>query len=181
MPIEEIDKTELHDKGFAQILVEAIDRAGLKGLKNKRGNILHPLCAFRYNDGSHSMVTYTVMILPKTEVSRFEAQTNLKEWCYYYPITQGISDISIPDLSLKERMYLNEQLFSEPPEKIHMRMPFKLDASRELSLTALKHTLSIIVGIQILLGRLSNSQIPDKLFSNDELSCLDSPPCRSSF
>lgn len=137
-PARTIEKTELHDKGFAKILIEAIDRAGLKGLKNKRGNILHPLCAFRYHDGFHSMITYTVIILPKTELTRFESTTDLTNWNYYYPTTGKICDICIPDLSLKERMYINERLFVEPIEKMHKKMPFKLDASREISLAAIK-------------------------------------------
>lgn len=135
-PPQGFDETNLHDKGFSELLISAVDRAGLKGMKNKRGMVLHPLAAFRYNDGHHSMVTYTIIILPKTELATFEASSQIKDWPYYY--NSRLVNISVPDLSLKERMFINERIFSFPVERLHKNLPFKLDQSRDLSLAALK-------------------------------------------
>lgn len=136
-PTRQIDVTEINDKDFAKILLEAVGRAGLKGMKNKRGCTLHPLSAFRYNDGYHSMVTHTAIILPTASIAGLEEKANLTNWPYYFEASQ-IHEISVPDLSFKEKIYIDERLFTAPSEKIHRKMPFKLGPTRETSLNALK-------------------------------------------
>jgi hypothetical protein len=131
------DPQEMTDKGFAAIISHACKTAILKGLAGSSTLLFFPLGQFRYNDGYHSMFTLTGIILSREDENNFAEKSGIAD-CELYGDWHGISEISVPDLSIKERMEIDLDIHSHTPEEIHKRIPFKFDSDEERSIDVLK-------------------------------------------
>lgn len=136
-PPRQIQVDDTNKVGFARILRDATASAAKQGMKNKWGSVFHPLSVFRYNDAFHSMMTFTGIIVNKVDVGKLEEESGLKDWEFYYR-SEEICEIAIPDLSIKEKIHIDQQLHSNTPEAIHAELPFKFDQSDNISLDILK-------------------------------------------
>lgn len=126
------------NRGFIPILCEAVKIASLKALQSKPSVRAIPLAIFSYQDGFHQMLTVTVRLHKKVEVD--EACSSLKKqgWDYLPSDWQNVTHINVPNLTAKERLLIEELLFSDTDENIHNKLPFRLDPSEDISLAQLK-------------------------------------------
>lgn len=100
---------------FPAIVLKSFERAVKRGAAGA-DCVFQPLAAYAYSDGSHSMLTTTGVMLGHDAQARreFLAACELDSWEFAtsewaVELTQP-NQIRIPDLSLRERLYLDTQL-----------------------------------------------------------------------
>ena len=118
---------------------------------------VEPLTALVYNDGYHDMLTVTSIVLPyslggddaaareldegtcaKAAVTAFRRQTRLDAWPFLANDWPEVRRISIPDLSVKERLKIHECLRDHHGDldAVDRDLPFRIgddleDATKE--------------------------------------------------
>ncbi|POZ52995.1 O-methyltransferase [Methylovulum psychrotolerans] len=132
------DYKSMTDRGFTDIISQAAKKAILRGLRGSPNLVFLPLGQFRYNDGFHWMYTITGIVLKSGEENEFLEKSGLNRFELVKNDWDNISDIALPDLSLRERMCLDLDIHSLDPCEIHKKLPFKFDSDEERSLDCLK-------------------------------------------
>ncbi|MEL6699815.1 MAG: O-methyltransferase [Bacteroidota bacterium] len=133
--IEDITKN-----GFVKIIHRAIEIAAKKGLSDDLNYL--ELLSFVYQDGPHRMINVGYKLSEK-ESELQELHESLKEdWIYLPNSSTKIYSISIPNLSVKERLYIDAKIIKEDAINIHKSLPFKFDKDERRSLETLKQYLS---------------------------------------
>jgi hypothetical protein len=131
------DPSEMTAPGLAKLLARAVKRAALKGIAGNSNLHIVPLCSFSYSDGNHQMLTVTAIILDQPSVAAFEA-CSVARWEFRAAAWDDVQPISIPDLSIKERLRIEEGLFTQSDEELHASLPFRFDGDNNVSLRALR-------------------------------------------
>jgi hypothetical protein len=85
------------------------------------------------------MLTVTAIILPVLGEHDFFERTKINEWDFFSPDWTTIHKIHVPDLSLREKLEIDQKLGRNPAAKIHRDLPFKLHKNREASLEILQN------------------------------------------
>lgn len=137
-PDDPIEQSDITDEGLARILGLAVKKSVLKGVEGCPGLTAIPVAQFRYSDGQHQMFTSTVVLWDEQSVSKLQRKARLVDWPYAAQSWDAVQQIAIPDLSWKERIALNELIFSEPLEQVHAKMSFRLARDKEVSMFALE-------------------------------------------
>lgn len=136
-----LDSNKVTKNGLPIILAEAIRLASIRALQTRHKFTAIPLGLFTYQDGPHQMLTITVRVTKNAEVDSIRDRLINGGWKEYLPPKnswQEITGISVPNLSAKERLHLEQILFGEAHEIIHMQLPFRLDSHEKTSLTMLE-------------------------------------------
>lgn len=120
------------------VLCEAIMRASLDALQNKPELSPVPIAAFVYQDGVHQMLTVTVCIESPNRVNQFCEELTTRGWEYLPSRWWDCTRIKVPNLTAKERLYIEQKLFSEDDETVHEKLPFRLDQDEGVSLSMLR-------------------------------------------
>jgi hypothetical protein len=95
---------------------------------------LLPLCSFTYNDGPHQMLTFTGIIINKNNKAKFLKDTDLLKWEYYLGNSNEPMSISMPDLTVRERLAIDTLLPNCKPNTIHKKLKIRFDESEQKSL-----------------------------------------------
>ena len=130
---QSIDDDELNEDGFLAILTGAINNSINKGLESVPGCSKLSVSAFAYNDGFHTMITSTAIIVADEELADKAAYLNSK-WDYMPDENNSFVDIDVPALSLKERLYLESKFYKESIEQINESLSWRLGENTESSL-----------------------------------------------
>ena len=126
--------TSMTQKGFAELLAEAVKNAALRGVfQGAGGPKIRPLSLTRYKDGQQ-MLTATAIVLDSNLNRQFARKTKIKNWDHHSKDWRDIKEISVPDLSIKEKMEIDKDLFDDNLEKSHADLPFQLANSEQRSL-----------------------------------------------
>jgi hypothetical protein len=136
-PDEGIEATKLNDHLLAVTLSRSVRKAALQGVAGTSGLAVVPLCAFRYSDGPHQMLTLAAIILNEDERRRFQQQTHISRWPFHAKGWDDVRQISVPDLTVKERIRIDEALFADTIDHVHEALPFRLEDDDMESLSAL--------------------------------------------
>jgi hypothetical protein len=132
-----VDHTHMTSSKFARILSRAVGIAAVKGVQGSQQLTAVPLAIFRYNDGHHPMLTVTVLLLDCAAEVKF-AKSALAKWQFMATAWDAITEIVVPDLSIKERLFIDEHLFTSTEDEIHAKLPFKFADDEAESLEILK-------------------------------------------
>lgn len=81
-----------------------------------------PVAQYRYQDGPHQMFTSTMVLWEQGKIDSLLKTTELRDWGYTAASWKDVHQIAVPDLSWKERITLNELIFSEPIEQVHAKI-----------------------------------------------------------
>jgi hypothetical protein len=127
---------------FAVVLSTAVQRAVLKGAAGTPDIVPKPLSAFRYSDGNHQMLTVTGILLPVDKKDTFLTSIEFESWEFGAGKWNDVHNISVPDLSEKERRFVDERLFSEPIDELHATLSFKFDGKNDKSIKILEQYLT---------------------------------------
>jgi hypothetical protein len=104
---ENTDPNCLTLKAYPAVLIKAIKYAADEATY-ENDLVYNIVTSFAYVDLRHQMLTVTGIILDKE--SDFLTQSlELQNWPYYFP-NRGIMNIDLPDLTLKERLFINSML-----------------------------------------------------------------------
>ncbi|HYD64473.1 O-methyltransferase [Azospirillum sp.] len=120
-------KRDMTLKGIARLLLSSIRIAVLEGLQGAAMSLrVEPISAFRYSDGRHQMLTVTLAIVDRKNPKPMP--DTVENWPYFSGNWDDVREISIPDLSVQERMAIDQLLFSGSVKEISSKLPFKLDS-----------------------------------------------------
>lgn len=112
------------------IIINAFKLATERGLSNRRHSMVFiPLVINRYNDGAHTMLTVFGIYRYKDKYRETIENTQLNNWTFISNHWQHIQEISIPTLTIKEKLELDSHL---PKYDIFMK------AANEISLDELE-------------------------------------------
>jgi hypothetical protein len=125
-PSNEISPDMMSYKEFPKALSLILKNAATLALSNRRGIFFQPLTCFSYADGQQ-MMTLTGIILDEESIEDFFTKTSLKEWELKNTNWSTPCSINIPDLTIRERLKINQLLPDSTPEQIEAVLGFKFD------------------------------------------------------
>jgi len=138
LPVGSVAADDLETLKFAQLLLGCIKMAALKGVEGTKQHII-PLAAYRYRDSEHQMMTATVIVADETLAAAIKGDDVFGEWPFRSSDWSTVNEVSVPDLSPKERHHLDGLMSSKhDASKIHGDMPFRFDANGDVSLSLLE-------------------------------------------
>lgn len=130
---EGVQDTDLKPKEFAELLADAVRKAALRGISNSQCAMQH-LASFRYRDGWHQMLTVTALVVD----DKLQASATSDEFFLQWPCRSSdwtdVVEIKVPDMSQKERAFINSLVSRRIPQEIHEEMPFKFETADATSL-----------------------------------------------
>ncbi len=125
-------------RGIAVLLANSAKKAALEAIEGSSGLTVLPLAVFRYNDAFHQMLTVTTIVVKEAAKDEFLDNSGLREWDFLSSSWDEVHEIAVPDLSLKERLTIDEGLFLDSLEKLHEKLGFKLHPNNNKSLDSLR-------------------------------------------
>ncbi|SIO62111.1 hypothetical protein SAMN05444166_6950 [Singulisphaera sp. GP187] len=148
---EKLTPDDLNSLVFPNILSDAVGRAALNGNESDRSTFIEPLAAFVYNDGYHDMLTVSCIVLPyeslestshgaqqgedpaRAVLDVFNRQSGLNRWAFRANDWQDVRQIYIPDLSIKERHQIHDDLkrYKGDFAKVLKSLPFRVGDDEE--------------------------------------------------
>lgn len=144
----EVTSEDVDRHGYPALIMKGAERAIKTGMEGKRTSRFQLLTAFTYSDSAHRMLTLTGVILPRGKVTAFLRSSGISQW--KLAVTKWNSDrtepieIVIPDMSLRERLFVEQQLPRRGSAKqIMKKLGFKLlpgvDEKTVAALTSFKN------------------------------------------
>ncbi len=138
LPADPIEPGQMTERGLIPIFCHAIKRAALNAVqKSPRLNVF-PLSIFYYRDVYHQMITVTVCLTQKTEGDKLVQELVSRGWDYLPKDWTDATKIDIPNLTAKERLYIEGMPFSEDTKSVHEKLPFRFDKDDGESLKILE-------------------------------------------
>ncbi|RQW62890.1 hypothetical protein EES38_11205 [Vibrio viridaestus] len=104
-----LTEESMYSKVFPCTLLKALDRAVAKGMASVENVEVVPICAFVYEDGQ-KMLTATGIVLDSSKKDEFFAKTHIDMWPYYSGDWEEPKNITLPALSARERLQIEQML-----------------------------------------------------------------------
>ena len=137
LPANSIHYSDMTTRKLPSILCNCIKKASLEATQNTNRQAV-PLALFVYRDGAHQMLTITVRLVEKTHVNEFREDILKRGWEYLPKDWNDITRIKVPNLTAKERLYIEQLLFSKDHQDIHEELPFSFHSDQKQSLAVLE-------------------------------------------
>ena len=115
---------DVRDDNFAATMYRILQSAIADAVPDRPGRVCRPLAAFTYSDGTQ-MLTVTVIVGPPKGVRDVIVKSKLSEWRYARTRWGAPIEISIPELSIRERLAIERLLPDNSPAKIHRKLRFR--------------------------------------------------------
>lgn len=128
----------LSPEPYAKFLADAVRIAAVKGCESATDIQAKPLQVCRYKDGEHQMLTVSLIIANDNISKALEADTVFKQSGIRSFVWDQIHYVSVPDLSWRERTYINSKIGDESVSDIHDSFGFLFADNREDSLALIK-------------------------------------------
>lgn len=120
----DLDPDDFTNKNFHKVLIKTIKNALDNGLLYRQNLDAKILSSFVYKDGQQ-MLTVSCILLSKEKIEHFEHNSNLVNWEFYYD--QGnVFDISLPSLSVRERVEIERLLPHGDLDTIKAHLGFQI-------------------------------------------------------
>jgi hypothetical protein len=103
------DEDWLTAKKYPELLLSAVAHAAKKGMDTKVDCLLEPLSCYAYADGQQ-MLSVAMAIVRREDHDQFLSATRLGHWPYKASNWQDLRWISVPQLSAKERLFVESML-----------------------------------------------------------------------
>lgn len=121
--------------GYPKLLLKAIETAMKRGLVGKKDCSFQLLTTFSYADSDHQMLTVTGIVLPVKGANSFLKQTGISTWKlattkWGNPRTVPV-EIGIPEMSMRERLFVDQQMPRTTPKALLKRLGFPLSGGSE--------------------------------------------------
>lgn len=115
---------EMTAEKFPDALARAIGVAAMEGAKRKRF-VVRPLAITTYAD-VHPMLSVTAILLPTDEADEFMGKPWIADWVHRATDWTSVRRIDVPDLSLKEKMFIDRKLNVLGDQEIANELGFDL-------------------------------------------------------
>jgi hypothetical protein len=132
-PFDEGDVTEAN---FHKTLFRIFKLAVAQTIPDSPMRVCRPLASYCYND-STQMLTITVIVGSAEKIDELKARAGLKSWPYANLKWDGPMDIDIPELSIRERLAVEQKLPDAPVIKIHSELGMRFESGLANSRAAL--------------------------------------------
>ncbi|MDN0113189.1 O-methyltransferase [Yersinia intermedia] len=126
-------------KKYPVTLLHAVRKAMKLGVSSRTDMSIEPVSAFIYADGQ-TMLTTTAVVLEndKAKIERFFKRTRLNVWPFLNREWLAPKNITVPSMSLKERLFIESQLPDASPNEIIKSMDFMLSDTEITTINQLK-------------------------------------------
>lgn len=118
-----LSEDSMLSKVFPQTLLKALHRAVAKGMASSSELDAVPLSAFVYEDGQ-KMLTATGIVLEKNRKDEFFEKTHIAAWPYFSCDWKDPKNITLPALSARERLLVEQMLPGGTYEEIRASLGF---------------------------------------------------------
>lgn len=105
------------------LLAEAFAAAALRALPVSSPNAFRPLSVTRYKDGQQ-MLSLTGAVVAKKEEHAMQSRIGLDEWPFSSPTWSKIHNLVVPDLTVRERLFLEREAMSKSDDQIISALGF---------------------------------------------------------
>lgn len=136
-PSAEVTTDMMTQKRFPEALCLVLKFAANLANQGKIDVYFQPISSFSYSDGQE-MLTVTGIILEKEQEISFFEKTNIKQWKLSNIDWGKPQRINVPNLTVKERLYIDALLPNSEAEAIQENLGFLFDKNDKLSLEMLK-------------------------------------------
>lgn len=128
-------------KRYPSVLLKAIELAVKKGMHGKSLSYFQPLLSFTYQDGGHPMMTVTGIILQNDDSSTvdFFDKSRLKHWPMGTYDWSGPREINLPELSVKERIFIDTMLPTSDKDQIKNALGYSIDEDDDKMLSLIQN------------------------------------------
>ncbi len=104
-----LEEDDFASKNFPNILLQSFKRAVAAGIASAPELEVVPISAFVYEDGQ-KMLTATGVIVDRENKAKFFEDSRIQHWSYYSPNWHEAKNISLPSLSVRERLLVEQLL-----------------------------------------------------------------------
>ncbi len=101
---------EMVQPTFPRALARSIGCAAQKGIEVVTGAVVYPLAVLAYRDGTHTMLSSACIVLSDRGARAFTEHPAISDWLYRARSWGDVSWISVPDLSVKEKLHIDRLL-----------------------------------------------------------------------
>jgi hypothetical protein len=136
-PYADVTETFMTAKKFPEALCLILKHAANLALQAQQYIRFQPLTSFSYADGQR-MLTVTGIILENSESESFFSKTDLNAWELCNTEWGKICSIDIPDLTIRERLHIDQLLPKSSAVDIQNDLGFLFDSNDSKSLEMLK-------------------------------------------
>ncbi|MES2671810.1 MAG: O-methyltransferase [Pseudomonadota bacterium] len=123
-----ITRDDVTANAYPRLLLSAAVSAAKKGIAGRSRCIVQPLTAFTYKDGQ-SMLTMTGAVIKSIDASAFLASIRIAHWPFSSLDWSVPLEISVPEMSFKERMHIESLLPQTDAATIGTTMGYYIGAS----------------------------------------------------
>ncbi|MBD5801476.1 hypothetical protein AZOA_08910 [Azoarcus sp. Aa7] len=109
------------------------------GRRLSEGVYIQPLLSCAYQDGPHQMLTFTVIVLRDGEKNDFLDKTGLNNWGYQNLDWENFNKISVPALTVKEKISIDRLLPGGSAEEILTQLGFNFGRNNRESVEAVEN------------------------------------------
>lgn len=122
---DSIKPEDMTDERLPRVIALAISKAVKGAFPASSDQVAIPLSLVRYTDGQQ-MLSCTLIVLDRSEVDAFKSKTKAENWPFYSSGWEDIHQLSIPDLTLRERMFINERIPRKSAAELCAELGFSL-------------------------------------------------------
>lgn len=133
---QKFSPSQMNNTGVCSALIAAVRRVSLDALEGDKANLVQPLAITRYQDGMHEMLTISLIILKREDLSSFMEETSIQSWPFFCSDWTLCKSIAIPELSFKERECVDDVISAHEtitPQQVNYVIPFSLAATEASS------------------------------------------------
>ena len=131
----------MYSKVFPNTLLKVLSRAVSKGMASASQLEAVPLSAFVYEDGQ-KMLTATGIVLDKSKKDEFFEKTRIDLWPYFASNWDELKNISLPALSARERLQVEQMLPDGSYEQIRDNLGFFIGPNERVAKEQLENFMS---------------------------------------
>ena len=112
--------------GLARVLSLAFGRAAVNALPVGAEETFSLLSLVRYADGQQ-MLSLTGAIVARNEERDMRNAMAMEGWPFVVPDWESVRPLRVPDLTIRERMFLEQAMDHQEPHKVAAQLGFALD------------------------------------------------------
>jgi hypothetical protein len=140
---EGISITDVTNDGLPQVFLDALKRKIAEGLAEVPALEFVPLGCYTYSDGT-PMLTVTGALIRRQEQAQFEARFGFDNSDVNFTSPGWeIHRIAVPDMSLRERLEIDQRLTGKSAEQIATELSFKFEEDDEASLDLIRNYMKL--------------------------------------
>ncbi|MBD1919781.1 hypothetical protein H6F77_01425 [Microcoleus sp. FACHB-831] len=136
-PSADVTVDMMTEKRFPEALCLVLKYAANLAMVGQSDIYFQSLTAFSYADGQQ-MLTVTGILLENTKNQEFFNQTNIDKWELSNINWKDPRRINVPDLTIKERLYIDSRLPNSQAKAIQDELGFLFDSKESVSIEMLE-------------------------------------------